>query len=276
MKEYDTITVYDTMTVAELKTLAKEIGVKLTTGMKKQDIINALKETEQKKPAENTEAAQEEKKNTSASGNQNVQKKPEQQKTTAEHNTENRGRNQRQNYNGNDTKDNSLEMQQLDSGETKKGILEVLPDGYGFIRCDNFLPGENDVYVSPAQIRRFNLKTGDIVEGNTRIRNQNEKFSALLYVNSVNGFKPSEAQKRKKFEDLTPIFPNKRIHLETDNASVGMRMVDLISPIGRGQRGMIVSPPKAGKTTLLKQIAKAITKNHPDMYLIILLIDERP
>lgn len=221
MKEYDTITVYDTMTVAELKTLAKEIGVKLTTGMKKQDIINALKEAEQKKPAENAEPAQEEKKNTSASGNQNVQntsasgnqnlqKKPEQQKTTTEHNTENRGRNQRQNYNGNETKDNSLEMQQLDSGETKKGILEVLPDGYGFIRCDNFLPGENDVYVSPAQIRRFNLKTGDIVEGNTRIRNQNEKFSALLYVNSVNGFKPSEAQKRKKFEDLTPIFPNKK------------------------------------------------------------------
>ena len=168
------------------------------------------------------------------------------------------------------------ESEQLDSGETKEGILEVMPDGYGFIRCDNYLPGENDVYVSPAQIRRFGLKTGDIVAGNTRIRNQGEKFSALLYVKSVNGFHPSEAQRRKRFEDLTPIFPNERIHLETPGTNVSMRMVDLISPIGKGQRGMIVSQPKAGKTTLLKQIAKAITKNHPGISLIILLIDERP
>lgn len=168
------------------------------------------------------------------------------------------------------------DIEQLDSGETKEGILEVLPDGYGFIRCDNYLPGENDVYVSPAQIRRFNLKTGDIVVGNTRIRNQNEKFSALLYVKSVNGFHPSEAMHRKRFEDLTPIFPNERIHLELPGGGVGLRMVDLISPIGKGQRGMIVSQPKAGKTTLLKQVARAITSNHPDMNLIILLIDERP
>lgn len=171
---------------------------------------------------------------------------------------------------------NTVDMEQLDSGETKEGILEVLSDGYGFIRCDNFLPGENDVYVSPAQIRRFNLKTGDIIVGNTRIKNQNEKFSALLYVKSINGLHPSDAVKRKKFEDLTPIFPNERIHLETPGCGVAMRMVDLISPIGKGQRGMIVSQPKAGKTTLLKQIAKAITKNHPEMHLIILLIDERP
>lgn len=164
----------------------------------------------------------------------------------------------------------------LDSGETKEGILEVMPDGYGFIRCDNYLPGENDVYVSPAQIRRFSLKTGDIVVGNTRIKNQGEKFSALLYVKSVNGFHPAEAQKRKKFEDLTPVFPNERIHLETPGTNVSMRMVDLISPIGKGQRGMIVSQPKTGKTTLLKQIAKAITINHPNIHLIILLIDERP
>lgn len=168
------------------------------------------------------------------------------------------------------------DIEQLDSGETKEGILEVLPDGYGFIRCDNYLPGENDVYVSPAQIRRFNLKTGDIVVGNTRIRNQNEKFSALLYVKSVNGFHPSEAMHRKRFEDLTPIFPNERIHLELPGGGVGLRMVDLISPIGKGQRGMIVSQPKAGKTTLLKQVAKAITTNHPEMNLLILLIDERP
>ncbi|MGF7146106.1 transcription termination factor Rho [Anaerotaenia torta] len=171
---------------------------------------------------------------------------------------------------------NPNEMDQLDSGETKVGILEVLPDGYGFIRCDNYLPGENDVYVSPAQIRRFNLKTGDIIAGNTKIRSQNEKFGALLYVKSINGFHPAEAQKRKRFEDLIPVFPNERIHLETPGAGVSMRMVDLISPIGKGQRGMIVSQPKTGKTTLMKQIAKAVTRNHPEMKLIILLIDERP
>ena len=152
----------------------------------------------------------------------------------------------------------------------------MLPDGYGFIRCDNYLPGENDVYVSPAQIRRFNLKTGDIVMGNTRIKSQNEKFSALLYIKEVNGFNPNEAQKRPKFEDLTPVFPDERIHLETPGSCVSMRMVDLISPIGKGQRGMIVSQPKTGKTTLLKQIAKAIIKESSEMKLIILLIDERP
>lgn len=165
---------------------------------------------------------------------------------------------------------------QLDSGQMANGILEVMPDGYGFIRCENYLPGENDVYVSPAQIRRFNLKTGDIVYGNMKIKTEKEKFSALLYVRSVNGMHPSEAQKRRNFEDMTPIFPNKRISLETPQAPVSMRIMDLVSPIGRGQRGMIVSPPKTGKTTLLKQVAKSINTNYPDMNMIILLIDERP
>ena len=156
------------------------------------------------------------------------------------------------------------------------GILEVMPDGYGFIRCENYLPGENDVYVSPSQIRRFNLKTGDILVGNIRIKTQNEKYSALLYVQSVNGYKPFDAAKRKNFEDLTPIFPNERINLETENAPLSMRMVDLLSPIGKGQRGMIVSQPKTGKTTLLKQIARSITATRPNMKVIVLLIDERP
>lgn len=156
------------------------------------------------------------------------------------------------------------------------GILEVLAEGYGFIRCENFLPGENDVYVSPTQIRRFNLKTGDIIKGPKRIRTQNEKFSALLYLESVNGLDPMLATKRPAFEKLTPIFPNERIHLEKNTNTVAMRMVDLISPIGKGQRGMIVSQPKSGKTTLLKQIATAVTKNNPEMHLMILLIDERP
>ncbi len=168
------------------------------------------------------------------------------------------------------------DIKRLDSGETRVGILEVMTDNFGFIRCDNYLPGENDVYVSPAQIRKYGLKTGDIICGNTKIRMQNEKFSALLYIKNVNGLPLEVIMKRKRFEDLTPIFPNERIHLETPGCSLSMRMVDLISPIGKGQRGMIVSQPKTGKTTLLKQIAKAITKNHPDMNMIILLIDERP
>ena len=168
------------------------------------------------------------------------------------------------------------DIKRLDSGETRRGILEVMPDNFGFIRCDNYLPGDNDVYVSPSQIRKYGLKTGDIVCGNTKIHMQNEKFCAPLYIKDVNGLPADVIAKRKRFEDLTPIFPNERIHLETPGCSLSMRMVDLISPIGKGQRGMIVSQPKTGKTTLLKQIAKAITKNHPDMNMIILLIDERP
>lgn len=164
----------------------------------------------------------------------------------------------------------------LDSGETAKGILEVMPDGFGFIRSANYLPGDNDVYVAPSQIRKFNLKTGDIVEGNTRVKTQNEKFSALLYVKKINGYHPSEAANRYNFEDMTPIFPDERLKLETPGASVAMRIMDLMSPVGKGQRGMIVSPPKAGKTTLLKEVAKSVKKNNPDMHLIILLIDERP
>lgn len=244
---------YERMTVAELKQKAKEFGLKNISGMKKQELIELLAKIEEKVGKGKKEQNEEKKHSSHVHNHEHEAEADDSQKNHSTHDTE-----------------------QLDSGETKEGILEVLADGYGFIRCDNFLPGENDVYVSPAQIRRFNLKTGDIIVGNTKVKNQNEKFSALLYVKSVNGFHPSEASKRKKFEDLTPIFPNERIHLETPNCSVGMRMMDLVSPIGKGQRGMIVSPPKAGKTTLLKQVAKAITKNHPDMHMIILLIDERP
>lgn len=170
------------------------------------------------------------------------------------------------------------DMAELDSGIEANGILEVMPDGFGFIRCENFLPGENDVYVAPSQIRRFNLKTGDIIVGNRRIKAVTEKFAALLYIKTVNGYPLSATERRANFEDLTPIFPNERLHMETrgERNSVAMRVLDLLSPIGKGQRGMIVSPPKAGKTTLLKQVARAITVNHPDMHLMILLIDERP
>jgi len=170
----------------------------------------------------------------------------------------------------------AIDIEQLDSGEVAHGILEVLPDGYGFIRSDNYLPGENDVYVAPSQIRRFGLKTGDIISGNTRVKTQQEKFSALLFVTKINGVHPSEAMKRQNFEDMTPIFPDKRLRLENGKSSVAMRIVDMLSPIGKGQRGMIVSPPKAGKTTLLKQVAQAVLKNNPEMHILILLIDERP
>lgn len=172
----------------------------------------------------------------------------------------------------------SQDMAELDSGIEANGILEVMPDGFGFIRCENFLPGENDVYVAPSQIRRFNLKTGDIIAGNRRVKSATEKFAALLFIKTVNGYPLSATEGRPNFEDLTPIFPNQRLHMEMPGLKtpVAMRVLDLLSPIGKGQRGMIVSPPKAGKTTLLKQVAKAITTNHPDMHLMILLIDERP
>ena len=173
-------------------------------------------------------------------------------------------------------KEKKAEFSHLDSGIEANGILEVLSDGYGFIRSDNYLPGENDVYVSPSQIRRFNLKTGDILRGSTRVKKENEKFGALLYVTSINGISPNESFKRYNFEDMTPVFPDQRLRLERPGGSLAMRIVDLISPIGKGQRGMIVSPPKAGKTTLLKDAAQSILRNNPEMHLIILLIDERP
>ena len=287
---------YEGMSLAELKAAAKELGLKNISAMKKQELLETLLKTQA-----SSEVSKDRKE--AAPVRAPKEKAPVQTsregvpvhapKEAAPVQAPREERNNRYQRTAADVRDNRTadqnagnnagghgtiptEIEQLDSGETKEGILEVLPDGYGFIRCDNYLPGENDVYVSPAQIRRFNLKTGDIVVGNTRIKSQNEKFCALLFVKSVNGFHPAEAMKRKKFEDLTPIFPNDRIHLETPGSGVGMRMVDLICPIGKGQRGMIVSPPKAGKTTLLKQIAKAITKNHPNMNLIILLIDERP
>ena len=176
----------------------------------------------------------------------------------------------------NEKQGSNVDIEQLDSGRTVNGILEVMPDGYGFIRSKNYLPGEDDVYVSPSQIRRFGLKTGDILTGNTRVKTMQEKFSALLYLTQINGVSPAEAAKRRNFEDMTPIFPNKRLSLETGRTSTSMRVMDLLSPIGKGQRGMIVSPPKAGKTTLLKQVALSVRKNNPEVHLLILLIDERP
>ncbi|MBQ3937836.1 MAG: transcription termination factor Rho [Clostridia bacterium] len=171
----------------------------------------------------------------------------------------------------------------LESGECEdaEGILEIMPDGYGFLRRDNYMPGANDVYISNSQIRRFNLRTGDLVAGKTRQTVESKRYVALMYITAVNGIPPEEAMLRKPFEELVPIFPDERLTLETSDPegkknSLAIRLIDLIAPIGKGQRGMIVSPPKAGKTTLLKEIAHGIAENYPDVHLIVLLIDERP
>ena len=255
---------YESLSAVVLRDLAKARGLKNISGMKKSDLVDLMvAEDERQGREENTKQREQ-----TSQREQTPQREQAQQRPARE------PREGRENPKESGAVDETISN--LDSGIMANGILEVMPDGYGFIRCENYLPGENDVYVSPSQIRKFNLKTGDIVAGNTRVKTQQEKFSALLYVSSVNGYHPSVAQKRKNFEDLTPIFPNRRIRLERPGCSVAMRIVDLVSPIGKGQRGMIVSQPKAGKTTLLKEIAKSVTKGNPDMHLIILLIDERP
>ena len=262
---------YESLSVAVLRDLAKYRGIAKVSTMKKAELIEAMvAEDEKAQPAsEDAKNIDEKKKETTEEKNETRQHRyPRQQNGQYHENRKNDGRDH--------NLQNEVDMS-LDSGITTEGILEVMPDGYGFIRCENYLPGDGDVYVSPTQIRRFNLKTGDIVCGNTRIKTQGEKFSALLYVRSVNGYHPSEAQKRTGFENLTPIFPNERIRLEYGRGvNMAMRIVDLVSPIGKGQRGMIVSPPKAGKTTLLKAVAKSIVHSNPNMHVIILLIDERP
>ena len=255
---------YESLSAVVLRDLAKARGLKNISGMKKSDLVDLMvAEDERQSKEDNTKQREQ-----TSQREQTPQREQAQQRPARE------PREGRENPKESGAVDETISN--LDSGIMANGILEVMPDGYGFIRCENYLPGENDVYVSPSQIRKFNLKTGDIVAGNTRVKTQQEKFSALLYVSSVNGYHPGVAQKRKNFEDLTPIFPNRRIRLERPGCSVAMRIVDLVSPIGKGQRGMIVSQPKAGKTTLLKEIAKSVTKGNPDMHLIILLIDERP
>ena len=267
---------YESLSLATLKDLAKARGLKGISTLRKPELIERMLEEDEKEKAsagsaesKNTEHRQEESaREESCAREENRVREPR----TSYDTSERKNYQERTEY----TCKNPAETAQLDSGEKANGILEVLPDGYGFIRCANYLPGENDIYVSPSQIRRFNLKTGDIVQGSIRIKTQGEKFSALLYVNSINGFPPSEGQRRYNFEDMTPIFPNERLRMERPGGTVAMRIMDLLSPIGKGQRGMIVSPPKAGKTTLLKDVAKSILKNNPSMHLIILLIDERP
>ena len=229
---------YESLPLATLKELAKARGIKGISTAKKSEIIELMLQKDEEEKQSTKETVKEMSANT---GDKEVH-----------------------------------DIDKLDSGIVVSGILEVLPDGYGFIRSANYLPGERDVYVAPSQIRRFNLKTGDILEGNLRVKTQQEKFSALLYLTKINGIDPLIAMRRKNFEDMTPIFPDERLRLECGKTSTSMRIMDLLSPIGKGQRGMIVSPPKAGKTTLLKQVALAVRKNNPEIHLLILLIDERP
>ena len=274
---------YESLSLAVLRELAKARGLKKISALKKADLINLMVETDEKEEEQKEEQKkeQEPKESFSRKAKDSVVHEPSHQKPRE---NESSAAAERREKDAEAPDENRREKTEhditteasLDSGEIADGILEVMPDGYGFIRCENYLPGENDVYVSPSQIRRFNLKTGDILVGNKRIRSQGEKFSALLYITSVNGFPPYEASKRKAFEDLTPIFPNERLRLETSQGRTAMRIMDLISPVGKGQRGMIVAQPKAGKTTLLKEVATSVKKNNPNMHLIILLIDERP
>ena len=304
---------YESLALAELKEIAKARGMKRISGLKKAELIELmLAEDEKDKEAgrdvepkpvlrgmkepsfatsgDRTNRYERRERAPRARGAESAERPGREQRPSAadgsnnninnnnnSNNAERPGREQRPAPEGAESRQSDDRFpSELDSGITAKGILEVMPDGFGFIRSENFLPGENDVYVAPSQIRRFGLKTGDIIEGNTRVKTMNEKFSALLYLKKVNGFPPEFATRRRSFEDMTPIFPDKRINLETPGASVAMRIMDLMSPVGKGQRGMIVSPPKAGKTTLLKEVAKSILKTAPDMHMIILLIDERP
>ena len=273
---------YESLGVVALKDLAKARGLKNISALKKAEVVDAMV-AEDRRLEQIKKHAEEEKTESDKSAERS--QKPERQQRSGRASKENKDRREnrenraepRSNAASEEEADQPEQMNSnLDSGITANGILEVMQEGYGFIRSANYLPGENDVYVSPSQIRRFHLKTGDIICGNTRIKTQSEKFSALLYITTINGYPPSVASNRKNFEDLTPIFPNERLRLETNRSGLAMRIVDLVSPIGKGQRGMIVSPPKAGKTTLLKQVAKSVKQNNPEMHLIILLIDERP
>ncbi len=233
---------YSKMTLAQLREKAKELGMRSVSTFRKGELVKLLSDIQEK----------EEKK---------------------EHKKTDTGEPQKRERRKSDVPPGA---NALDSGEIAYGILEVLQDGFGFIRSSNYMPGDDDVYVSPSQIRRFNLKTGDMISGNIRVAKEGEKFRALLYVQSVNNDTPANAAKRPNFEELTPVFPQERLHLETVPSEYATRLIDFIAPIGKGQRGMIVAPPKAGKTTLLKKIANAINKNHEDVHLIVLLIDERP
>ena len=267
-------------TLAELRIQAKEMGIRSVTTLKKSELIEKI--TEQQNERVQIQQVQQV---------QQVQKESTAPQVTAygfSLKKQEEKRESRRTYQKEQPKEQQTEQAQpvqeptaqrewlQEYSEMGEGILEVLPDGYGFLRAENCLPGANDVYVSPSQIRRFNLKTGDKIKGNMRPAREGEKVGGLVFVQSVNGDRPDQAICRPNFEDLTPIYPEEKLHLETTKDELSGRIIDLIAPIGKGQRGMIVAPPKVGKTILLTKLANAITKNHKEVHLIVLLIDERP
>ena len=238
---------FNDYTLVELRQLAKENGIKNVSKLKKEELVSLLED----------------------SNKEDSNKKFNNEKIVVDTEID------EENNNLNDAQHSGYKLTNADD-QIVEGVLEVLPDGYGFLRGENYLSTIKDVYISPIQIRRFRLDKGDKVKGIARMPKEGEKFPALIYVGEVNGDAPEMAYRRKKFDDLTPIHPNERIHLETVPNEYAMRIIDLMSPIGKGQRGMIVAPPKVGKTTLLKKIANSITTNNPEVELIVLLIDERP
>ncbi|MBQ7614631.1 MAG: transcription termination factor Rho [Butyrivibrio sp.] len=284
---------YETLKLNDLRDIAKKRGIKGATAMKKSEIIDLMCELDEKEKAEKSAGDEKvfEKKNSPAEAKET--KVPRKKKVVIAAGStqaptgdvhkvqpvENRAAAPKKEAPAPKKEMAAREENEaVDAadGDSANGILEVMQDGYGFIRCENYLPGENDVYVAPGLIRKYNLKTGDILTGVCRAKKETDKFAALSVLLTVNGYRPEVASGRWDFEKMTPIFPNSRIRLEQPGCSVAMRIMDLISPIGKGQRGMIVSPPKAGKTTLLKDVAKSILKGNSDIHLIILLIDERP
>lgn len=247
--------------VGELKEIARTFGVDGYDKMKKAELIEALsqiKESEQKPSAEPEKKTQPEKKSPKTPSDSKTSEKKESKEKDAGKKGE-----------------RQITPDKEDRPEVE-GILELAEGGFGFLRFSNFLTSEKDIYVSPAQIRRFNLKTGDKIRGISRKPNDGERFGALLYVVTVNGDEPGVAIKRPDFDDLTPIFPNERLSLEDSSRDLSMRLIDLVAPIGKGQRGLIVAPPKAGKTVLLKKVANSIEKKYPEVEMIVLLVDERP
>ena len=258
---------YESLALVDLKAVAKARGLRGISTMKKDELVEAMLAADEKDKAEGKGVQQPKGVVTPKA----VERKETKIREEVKAKEDSRNKEEKTTQ-----AEEEKTLEELDSGISAHGILEVMPDGFGFIRCENYLPGENDVYVAPSQIRRFGLKTGDILKGNKRIKTQQEKFSALLFVKSINGYTVEESAKRMAFEDMTPIFPDERIKMETPGCSVAMRVMELVSPVGKGQRGMIVSPPKAGKTTLLKEVAKSILNGNPKMHMLILLIDERP
>lgn len=262
---------YNEMTLATLKEIAKEKGIKNISKLKKSELIEELVKITPNKIEKNGVILTEK----IAPKNRNIEASIHIDENV---NNEAYASDSRDRYNVTEEEKKERLKVMINESNSSKGVLEIQENNsFGFLRCSNYLTGENDIYVSPSQIRRFNLRTGDEVEGKVREAKDGEKFKALLFVEKVNGESPDKAIGRKNFENLTPIYPNERLHLETDNGrDLSSRLMDFMCPIGKGQRGIIVAPPKAGKTTLLKRIAQNISKNYPDIKLIVLLIDERP